>query len=425
MKTPYTSRLIYLFKSKFVRNIFLVASGTAGAQVINIAIMPLLTRIYDPHIFGILGTFTAICTSVMPFIALTFPVAIVIATSESEAKKICTLSVFIGISFSLLTFLLLVFFDELIIYQFKLDEVGYLIYFLPLVMLFATLNQIGRQWSIRKGKYSVIVKATVLQSLLVNSSRLAMGLLFPSAIILIGTYVLGSLVSSIILIYDGAKLIFNEVLNYSLSDLKKQLSKYKDFPLYRAPQVALHSLSESMPVLFLSTLFNNEVVGLYILARLTLGVPVGLIGQSITDVFFPKFVETSDVADKKSLLRKVYIGILLFTIIPFIVLGFSAPFIYSFVFGEDWSNSGYFAQYMSVWLFFVLLSRPAVSVIPALKLQRFFLGFELITLLVKSSTMYFSNILFNDPQITIMYLSLVNAFCYLFLMIYVYRRSGL
>src|SRR5690606_19830586 len=54
------TRIKQLGQSKFVRNVAIVATGTAGAQAITMAFAPVITRLYGPEAFGLLGTFMAI-----------------------------------------------------------------------------------------------------------------------------------------------------------------------------------------------------------------------------------------------------------------------------------------------------------------------------------------------------------------------------
>ena len=72
------TRFKQLGQSKFVRNVAIVATGTAGAQAITMAFAPIITRIYGPEAFGLLGTFMAILAVLTPVAALTYPIAIVL-----------------------------------------------------------------------------------------------------------------------------------------------------------------------------------------------------------------------------------------------------------------------------------------------------------------------------------------------------------
>ena len=418
------SKFSFLYRHKFIRNILLVISGTASAQAIGLAVMPLITRLYAPTEFGVLGTFTALCSAIIPVVALTYPIAIVIAETELEAKKIAILSTFIGLLLSCFSTILLLIFGEQIMLLFNLEGIRSFIYLVPIVMALATLNQVGRQWSIKNGSYKVLITSTISQALFVNLSRLAVGLTFPMSVVLIATYVFGNIIASTLLAFNLIKTIWRSFFSITIFELKKVAIKYIDFPKYRAPQVALNAFSESMPVLFLSVYFDSESVGFYALARLTLGVPIGLIGQSVSDVFFPKFAGNSGTkCQKKKLLVRVSVVVAVLAAPVFTLLSFYAPVIYRVVFGNDWEGAGQFAGYMSIWLFFVLVSKPAISVIPALKLQRFFLLFEFFSLQIKFLAIYIGYISFNESLMSVAYLSFVSSACYLYLLGYIYIKS--
>ena len=46
----------------YLRQFFIVASGTAAAQVINLAAYPILTRLYSPTDFGIFALFVTVAS---------------------------------------------------------------------------------------------------------------------------------------------------------------------------------------------------------------------------------------------------------------------------------------------------------------------------------------------------------------------------
>ena len=91
------------YKSRFVRNVAVVASGTAAAQAIGMAFSPLITRLYGPEAFGLLGIYTSLLGVLGPITALTVPVAIVLPKDDDEAKRLAFLSLFIatGMVFSM------------------------------------------------------------------------------------------------------------------------------------------------------------------------------------------------------------------------------------------------------------------------------------------------------------------------------------
>ncbi len=133
------------YKSRFVRNVAVVASGTAGAQAIVIAFSPIITRLYGPEAFGILGTFMAIVAVVTPIAALSYPIAIVLPKEDSDARGIARLSAYIALGVAGLSALVLLAAGGHIVHLLQVQEVSSYIWLLPLVILFAALLQINQR----------------------------------------------------------------------------------------------------------------------------------------------------------------------------------------------------------------------------------------------------------------------------------------
>jgi len=143
------------YRSKFVRNVAVVASGTAGAQAIVIAFSPIITRLYGPEAFGILGTFMAIVAVITPIAALSYPIAIVLPKEDSDARGIARLSASIALGVAALTSLVLLAFGDQIVSLLQVQEISSYIWLLPLVILFAAWLQINQQWVIRKKHFGL------------------------------------------------------------------------------------------------------------------------------------------------------------------------------------------------------------------------------------------------------------------------------
>src|SRR5699024_12262382 len=84
-----------LFKSSFVKNVAIMATGTAGAQALNMILSPIITRLYGPEAFGVLSTFVALTSVIIPIAALSYPIAIVLPKNDKNAKRLIRLSLLI------------------------------------------------------------------------------------------------------------------------------------------------------------------------------------------------------------------------------------------------------------------------------------------------------------------------------------------
>src|SRR5699024_9914744 len=174
-----------LFKSTFVKNVLIIATGAAGAQVIGLILSTIITRLYGPEAFGIMGTFTSLTRIIIPIAALTYPVAIVLPKSDINAKKLIKLSLYITTIVAIITAFLLMFFKNIVIQTFNLAEIASYIYLIPLVILFAGLGQVSQQWLIRTNQFAINAKTTFLQSLIINSSKVGIGFVYPFAAVLV------------------------------------------------------------------------------------------------------------------------------------------------------------------------------------------------------------------------------------------------
>src|SRR5699024_10608796 len=152
-----------LIKSRFVRNVAIMATGTAGAQAVTMALSPIITRLYGPEAFGIMGTFTALTRIIIPVAALTYPIAIVLPKSDINAKRLIKLSLYITFIIAVLITIVLLFFNNSIVEVFQIQEISSFLYLIPLVIIFAGIVQVLEQWLIRTNQFSINAKVSFLQ----------------------------------------------------------------------------------------------------------------------------------------------------------------------------------------------------------------------------------------------------------------------
>src|SRR5690606_28240269 len=76
----------------FLRQISLLSAGTGGAAALAFLFIPLITRLYGPEVYGLLGSYMALTLLLLPLASLTFPVAVVLAESARDALGLTRLS---------------------------------------------------------------------------------------------------------------------------------------------------------------------------------------------------------------------------------------------------------------------------------------------------------------------------------------------
>lgn len=414
-----------LTSSNFVRNVAIVATGTAGAQAITMAFSPAITRIYGPETFGAMGTFIAIFEIISPLAALSYPLAIVLPKKDSDAIGLAKISLGIALLTSLLVTIALCAFKTPIINTFNLQTIEPYILLLPITMLFSVLMAITGQWTIRKKLFGLKARSAILQAFLINIMKTGLGLISPSAIVLIGTTSFGYLLQSI-LIWTGLNQSKREheqknARNYLTSAL---LRDYKDFAYFRTPQIFLNSIGQGMPILMLASLFTPAAVGYYVLARTVLFVPTNLIGTSVGEVFYPKFVEIIRNGESgKKILLKACVSLSIIGCAPYLLLFMFGPWIFSIIFGSEWLEAGEYARWMSAWLFVILITRPIIAAIPVLSLQGVFLAFEAAAVGIRLIAILIGYFWIGSALGAIMAFSLSNVIIYILLTAIIIRKA--
>lgn len=395
----------------FIKNVTLVAAGTAMAQAITLLLTPLITRLYGPEAFGVLGLFTSIITIAAPISAFCYPIAIVLPQKDSEALSIAKLSIIMAATTSIITLIVLAICGNWLSTVLGIEKIGYYLYLLPLCMFFAAVFSVLSQWVIRKGLYAIKSKAVVYNSILLNLVKISIGFINPGSAVLVGVATLNNIshvgilaialrdINGRIILKAGNKRNYIEILK-----------KYADFFVYRTPQVFFNALSQSIPVIILTSFFSISAAGYYSLARLALAAPTTLIGEAVSSVFYPKFnQEFRDNSNPIELFVKSTVILGLIGVVPFGLIIVYGPYIFSFIFGNEWEVAGEYAQWLSVWLLLGFANRPSVAAIPVLSMQRFFLIYEIMSIVVRTGALLIGAYIYKDALLTIALFSISGA----------------
>lgn len=373
-------------RSQFVKNIVLLAMGTAGAQLIGMLASPFITRLYGPEAYGLMGGFLAIANIIIPVSALTYPIAIVLPKEDKEAKELVHLSIFVSLLLSLVMLFVLLLFNKQIISLLNLNEIGNLIFLIPLIIIFAGFMEVAKQWLIRTEQFKINAKANFLQSVFVNGGKVGFGFIMPIAnILIILSTSINAIRASIMWLYaETPKLALLYYLKFKKFRMKELAKKYYDFPLFRAPESLITGISHSLPILMLTAFFGPASAGFYSIGRTVLTLPSQLIGESVGDVFFPKVTELYNSKKKITpVIKKATLALAGVGVIPYGIVFLFGPFLFSLVFGADWYMAGEYARWIALWSFTNFFNKPSVRTLAVINAQRYHLIYTIFGVIVR------------------------------------------
>lgn len=416
------------YRSRFVRNVAVVASGTAAAQAITIAFSPVITRFYGPEAFGLLGVFLSAQGILSQVGALTYPNAIVLPKSDNEAKGIARLSAYIAFTLAMLVAVILWTVGEHLLRLLDAQEIYRFAFLLPLAMLFVSFTQICLQWLIRKKQFGVSTRVGVINTLIVNSSKVGVGFFYPLAGVLIVLSAMGHALYAGMLALAIKKFRPLADKYTNATDTKVNLwylaKKYYDFPFYRAPQVLINSISHNLPLLMLAAYFGPAPAGFFTLCMRVLGIPSQLLANSVSAVFYPRITEAAHRGENLTkLILKATFLLAAVGFAPFALLIAFGPWLFSFVFGAEWVSAGQYARWMAIMSFFFFINKPSVAAVPVLGLQKGLLIYEFFSTGSKVVAIYIGAIVFSDDQLAIAFFSIFGAIAYIALIAWVIISS--
>jgi len=415
-----------LARKPFMRNVAKVAGGTAAAQAITIAFYPIITRLYGPEAFGILGLFMVVVAVLTPIAGLTYPIAIVLPRSDRDAVGLAWLSLTIAIVTSVVVTLVLAVFSERIIALFGLERIAPFIFLVPLVILFTTMLATTQQWLIRTKQFTLTASVAVLQAFIVNAAKAGLGFIQPLASSLIAVSTLG-IAGHATMLAIGRRWRGAAREDPAPDAPQKKLVElariYRDFPLFRAPQELLNALSHGLPLILLAGFYGTAVAGFYALAYSVLAAPITLIGNSVGNVLYPRLAEAANRGEDLRRLVLLPTGALfLIGIIPFGTIMLAGPALFAFVFGDEWREAGEYARWMALWLAFGFANIPSVKVIPVINEQKRFMLYGASSAFLRIASVCIAYYLGFDQLFAVIFVSISSAVLIIFLIVAVAFR---
>ncbi|GGX19528.1 lipopolysaccharide biosynthesis protein [Aquimarina muelleri] len=345
-------------KSEFLKNVATVMTGTTISLVISLVLTPVLTRNYSPEDFGFLLVYTSILMIFGTFSTGKFERVILLLESEKHINKIVFLSSLTSVIAGILLLAILFFGKTFFINKLSLDITLYhWLYSLPILLIFYSYYTVFMVISNYRREYKQLSITRIIRTLLSITFNIIFIFYFGDARGLVLGEFLGYFSATIYIVYVNRNFL---IFERGIIQKSKELAlKYKEFPIYNIPSDFINMGSSQMPAFFLTNYFGANVTGFYSLMKRTLDAPIVLFSNSVLEVFRQKAAEHYiKKGNCKELFVKTAGSLSLLSILPFTILFFYAPELFSFVFGDGWTTAGEYARIFSIYYYFKFISSP-------------------------------------------------------------------
>ena len=372
-------------------------TGTAIAQLIMFAMMPIVSRLFTPADFGIYGSFSAVLGVLTAVATLQYSQAVVLPKRQADAINL------LWVTFLSIIFVVII--SAAVISVFP-DATQRIInapnkWFLLLIILavFVTgFNQSFQAWCIREKAFKSTSLSQIFRSVTAISIWIAAGFWHMGALGLALGIVLADSVASLNLWKVTRKDLKENHAIVTWQRVQKLAREYKDFPLFAAPQHVMNAVSQGLPVLLLGYYYGIGIAGAYAFSIRIIQTPMNLIVNPLRQVLFQKASEThNNNGNLYSLFMKITVGLIAIAFLPCVIIFIWAPSIFSFIFGSEWLEAGVYTRWLILWLFAGFSNVPAVLCARILRQQRNLFLFDSLVLLSRTVVlvlggMYWSNI---------------------------------
>jgi O-antigen/teichoic acid export membrane protein len=412
-------------KSEFSRNVLTLLTGTTVAQAIPIAVSPILTRIYTPENFGVFALFTSITMIFGTIANARYETAIMLPRKNEDAINIFALAVIISTLISLTLLLIVILFNDAITKLFNNSEIGLWLYFVPLSVFFTGFFNAINFYNNRIKNYQDIRNSTIVKSVVQSMTQVILGF-FKSGT---GGLVSGQILSLITANYKLFKNIFKDKKLISKISIIKMIAvakRYKKFPQFEIWSALFNTTSSYLPTLLLTVFFGSSIAGFYSISNRILVTPASLIGKTTGQVYLQRSAGFKrDSRETYQITKRVFEKLFLLGILPMSLIGAYGDYIFSIVFGNNWTIAGEYARILSPWLFLVFVISPISSLVISMEKQKEFFLFNLTILIFRTLALLSGFYIFHSALYAILLFSIVGTFFWFLLMLYIFRLAGI
>ena len=383
-------------------NVIKLLSSRIAAQVIGFATAPISARLFSPDDFGIRQIFVSIAGVIAVITCLRYELSIPLGRNEKEVSASFTLSLFFTLIFTLVVLAVVPVLKGKIAQWFKAPELKIFLGLLPIAVFIGGLGSSLRYWAAREGRFGAMAWSDFSSALGSRLAPIAWAVIIgASAAGLFAGYFAGAVVGILVLLIFLSRKLVSDIKNAHLNFemLWTVAKRHKKFPIFSTWSGLLNTLSRELPTMVLGLYFSTTVVGYYSLGYRLVSLPMGLLGGSISQVFFPVAAkEYNEKGTLSQIVSNMFRRLVQIGVFPLVVLGFLGSILFGFVFGEKWIEAGVYSQILAAWLLFFFINSPLSSVFAILNRQGTNLFLNILTIFGRVAGLLVGGIIFGSPR---------------------------
>lgn len=369
-------------KNDSFKSLLLLSGGTALSQVLSIAALPVLSRIYSPIEFEELAVFISLLSMISVAACLKYELAIPIAGTDKEARDLVRICAELAVAVAVMSA------GILYVASFWVKSIeGVWLWVAVGVFLAGAYNALT-YYFVKKQDFGLISKNRVSQSLLGNLVQVSGAVVAGGAPLIAGQVLKG-----------GGGAIGLSYFYFSSRKREKKTAwsrkrrgilrrRNSAFPKYSILEGLANSAGLQFPILAIAILAGEGESGFLLMAMQILAAPVTLIGGAVSQVYLSTAAQKKDSLELASYTKKVAGYLLFYGFGPIVMIGLLSPLVMPYVLGDGWARTGDIALWICPWMAMRFVSSPISMVMHICNKQKQLMAITIAGFFLRVGSVY-------------------------------------
>jgi len=363
--------------NEVIRNVTKLLSANVLAQVVGLAVYPILTRMYGQDIFGLLSLFVSIGGVLALLGTAEYQYAVVLPKDEKTAVGAWHMGGLILLVVTALVSLSIPF-APWISSVFKTPLLARWYWALPVYVLLIGFWALMNYWYSRQKMFGRIGGYQLTQSVVSAGSKAGFGATGFLNSGLIVSSLIGPFIALVTTTLSSLKRLV-PLTHFDSNAMRKAARDYKNFPCFSLPRALVNNVSGNLGVWLLTPAFGLTSVGFFGMAITLAFRPLNVLSNSIYQVLYQR---TSEAVQRKESIRNMFYQLLTKTAliagIVFVALYIVLPWLCGWLLSSGWEETGELIRLLLPWLFFSVLVAPICFLADVFAKQKIGMVFEVL-----------------------------------------------
>lgn len=349
-----------------VRSLFL---GTAGAQLLVVLSLPIVSRLYSPSEFGVVQSIEAIAQMVMISSAISYERAFVAARGVLDRNRL----LYIALALACLSACI-----GVVICTVAFEsgpgaragdgiQIEYLMLLLLPYFLGKNIFWVLSSYANSVSLFSDTAKAELKRSIGLVACRIILGVLQFGVWGLFVATLIGSLVGVVGLYSKTVRFWGEDLKHTTIKQCMNTAWVYRQFPLFEGLGEFFSVVAQRLPVVIFGFTFGAASAGYYGIALLVLNRPIAIfIGPIVTVLRTYTGINSKGPANSEASFPIYYFYFLAIgTVVASTLFAFVLTVLFPIVFGDSWAAGGDLIILMLPNVLAVMILRPILGILSA------------------------------------------------------------